>query len=908
MSTTSDWPGSRWWRVDLHTHSPASYDFAPAEDRRQPDWTRWIKAVRDADLHAVAVTDHNTSAGIENIQRAAAALSDAPIVFPGVEVTASCGTHLLFILDPDRGQADTDDFLSKANVPVAQRGTDTARSPWSVEQLLAIGSQCGGLLIAAHINGPAGLLEHDGQQRIQELRHPSLAGVEVDPTKALDETWLNGSRPEIARRLPRIWCSDAHQHAELGRRFTWVKMTRPDLEGLRLALLDGNESSLVPVARGASDDPNTHASLLIEEITVNDAKHMGRSTPLTFRFNPWLNAIIGGRGTGKSTLIDFVRKTLRREAELDGTSLRDVFDKRLSVPGSRMEEGLLTANARLEIVYRKDGERFVISWDHDGKSAPIQRLSGTDRTAEDGDVRERFPVRVYSQKQLFELARDPNALLNVIDDSATVRGAELRRQLHEAELRYLSLQADARTSRATAAELPNCRASLADVRRKLDILQQGGSAQALADFRLRRQQDAKWRAILSGVDSSIDTITRAANELLVADLGITPNPPNDPGALALEAMHAKLKAIVSSLQDQVLAAIASALQELGDLGTGSEAQTWRAMVAATEAEYEKVAAQLTASGISSPTEYRDLMERASLLERQIERLEGADKRASDLGSQAIAELARYRALRNEWTQRRSTFTQETSGSLLRVVIKAHGDRQIETVMASLRGILRIERFDADYAQLARRLDPGSQQPWTADRLDALVADLRTVVAGQGASFPAQDARFIAALRRLSPEQVDRLALYAPDDAVEVSFHDHRRPGESWTPLAQGSPGQQTAALLAFVLGYGDEPILLDQPEDDLDNTLIYELLVRRLRETKSARQVIVVTHNPNIVVHGDAELVVSLEAKNGQTRIRCAGGLQEEAVREEICRVMEGGREAFETRYRRIMPPRNSPP
>jgi predicted ATPase len=108
--------------------------------------------------------------------------------------------------------------------------------------------------------------------------------------------------------------------------------------------------------------------------------------------------------------------------------------------------------------------------------------------------------------------------------------------------------------------------------------------------------------------------------------------------------------------------------------------------------------------------------------------------------------------------------------------------------------------------------------------------------------------------------------------------------------------------LAFVLGYGDEPILLDQPEDDLDNTLIYELLVRRLRETKATRQVIVVTHNPNIVVHGDAELVVSLEAAGGQTRIAYKGGLQEQKGRDEICRVMEGGRDAFEKRYRRIMP------
>lgn len=63
---------------------------------------------------------------------------------------------------------------------------------------------------------------------------------------------------------------------------------------------------------------------------------------------------------------------------------------------------------------------------------------------------------------------------------------------------------------------------------------------------------------------------------------------------------------------------------------------------------------------------------------------------------------------------------------------------------------------------------------------------------------------------------------------------------------------------------------------------------------------IVVTHNANIVVNGDAELVVALVARNGETHQECAGCLQERNVRETICAVMEGGREAFEERYRRI--------
>jgi len=94
--------------------------------------------------------------------------------------------------------------------------------------------------------------------------------------------------------------------------------------------------------------------------------------------------------------------------------------------------------------------------------------------------------------------------------------------------------------------------------------------------------------------------------------------------------------------------------------------------------------------------------------------------------------------------------------------------------------------------------------------------------------------------------------------------------------------------------------VLDQPEDDLDNHLIYDLVVRQIRENKMHRQLIVVTHNPNIVVNGDAEMLHALDFRNGQCLVVERGSLQQPAMRDEVCRVMEGGREAFERRYMRL--------
>ena len=107
-------------------------------------------------------------------------------------------------------------------------------------------------------------------------------------------------------------------------------------------------------------------------------------------------------------------------------------------------------------------------------------------------------------------------------------------------------------------------------------------------------------------------------------------------------------------------------------------------------------------------------------------------------------------------------------------------------------------------------------------------------------------------------------------------------------------------MLAFLLAHGREPLVLDQPEDDLDNHLIYGLVVQQIRANKLRRQLIIVTHNPNIVVNGDAELIYALEFEKGQCRVKNSGSLQDQSMREEVCQVMEGGKEAFERRYQRL--------
>ena len=96
-------------------------------------------------------------------------------------------------------------------------------------------------------------------------------------------------------------------------------------------------------------------------------------------------------------------------------------------------------------------------------------------------------------------------------------------------------------------------------------------------------------------------------------------------------------------------------------------------------------------------------------------------------------------------------------------------------------------------------------------------------------------------------------------------------------------------------------MIIDQPEDDLDNRYIYDEVVKVLRAVCKARQVIVATHNANVAVLGDAELVLALDADSGQGKVIALGGLESPGVAEATRRILEGGDEAFQARHRRYL-------
>jgi hypothetical protein len=911
-----NWVGSRWWAFDFHTHTPASEDYGKGPTQslcRQITPKEWLINFMQKGIDCVAVTDHNSGSWVDRLKVALEELEALPhpayrplYIFPGVELTVQGNIHILAIFAREKTTSDIDTLLGAVGYRGTKGQSDGCSVSSATEVIDAITNH-GGLAIPAHVDQSNGLFTcYTGNTLDQVLDNKNVLAVEVvDPAI---------QKPTLYRSKNLTWAevlgTDSHHPSGTGiqrypgSHYTWVKMSKPSLDGLRLALVDGALS--LRRSDQFKGDPNSHGRLAIENISVEDAKYVGTGHTFFCELNPWLNAIIGGRGTGKSTSCEFLRIALNRRAEIPKT-LEKEFSKYSETSIRREDEGLLRENTKITVGFRKDGGRFRITWRCTDNTHTIEEeTSSGNWTASEGDITQRFPVRIYSQKQIFELAKHPQALLQVVDDAPAVNHRHWKMEWDEQVSQYLSIRAQAREVQSGLQEEAVIRGQLLDIKRKLEVFENAGHAAILKAYQLRQNQNNLIDSWERSWEDSADRVRELSHKLLPCEL--------DPesfvdGALEEQELLGAAKEIHTMFE-----AIRSEMSVIAQRITDA-VNTWRqsrphlrisSRTLEANQEYSSLLTQLSTEGAGDPSEYGVLVKQKQELEV---RLKGFARKREILAEHQKTAEERLRKIyehRAEITRRRETFLQHTleANQFVQIQVIPYGDKvTIEDDFRSLIGRAHggfdrvIGEVDGSGGLLAG-LTQDTSKP-IVERVESLKATLLNVYLDDPATVQAiNDRRFVSHIKGLTPEQIDRMQCWFPADAIDIRYS--LKEDDRFMPVRQGSPGQKTAALLAFILSYGDEPLVLDQPEDDLDNQLIYDLIVNQLRSIKQKRQVVVVTHNANIVVNGDAENVVALEISRGQTRIATQGGLQDAPIRDQICTVMEGGREAFAQRFRRI--------
>lgn len=925
------YPGARWWKFDFHTHTPASHDYGKGARQarlRQITPEDWLLRFMRAGVDCVAITDHNSGEWIDRLKEALRVMqaSDAegfrPLhLFPGVEVTANGGIHMLALFRPDKTGSDIAAVLGAVKYRGEPGASDVAAESAPISVVEAI-LDAGGIPIPAHVDAPSGLWKLRGNTLAPLLDADRLLACEVvDPSSA---------PPELYRRRRMNWAkvlgSDSHHPHEVdgdrypGSHYTWVKMAHPSLEGLRLALIDGNGLSIRRSDDGVPFDPAGIPKHIVEAIEIGEARFMGRREPSILTFSPWLNALVGGRGTGKSTVIHGIRLAANRVNELkalDSNSVpRTTFEAFNRVPTQRVATGGLQEATLVRLILMRDGIRYRLQWRAEGDGPVVQEdgSSGWKPSGIQSVTPERFPLRIFSQGQIAALAgENQQALMQVIDDAGGV--AEHHRELQASRDAFYATQARIRGVTTDLEGADRLAVEKEDVERKLKRFEEAGHTEVLTRYRRRQRQNREVERQLEAVARLAEQIEATASEMHPEDI------PN--GLFSDDPQDHEVDTILASLAESVRGASkalgdhAQSLRRVADerreqLSGGA----WRRAVDDAARDYEELIDALRAEGVSDPSEYGRLVQKRARLDGELRRLESLETERKRLAGVARDQRRELQDKRRAVSDARARFLEETLAQNRFVHIRCRDyGQEPRVVERSLREVLDVldERFandvltmDEDRAEdgiVARLLtclpdDPMRRRVEFENRLGDLKRRIEEAAAG-GDPFGGAFNNFLARECGKTPHLLDRLLAWFPEDALIVEY-SRLGDGKDFQPIEQASAGQRSAAMLAFLLAHGEAPLVLDQPEDDLDNHLIYDLVVRQIRENKSRRQIIVVTHNPNIVVNGDAEMLHALKFVAGQCKVVKSGSLQDEAMREEVCRVMEGGREAFERRYRRL--------
>ena len=144
--------------------------------------------------------------------------------------------------------------------------------------------------------------------------------------------------------------------------------------------------------------------------------------------------------------------------------------------------------------------------------------------------------------------------------------------------------------------------------------------------------------------------------------------------------------------------------------------------------------------------------------------------------------------------------------------------------------------------------------------------------------------------------VERCPFNNEPNAIVIRWVEDGEPKD----LEALSGGRRVAVLLSLILESDDPtPLFVDQPEDELDNRFLNETIIPALHRLKGKRQVVFATHNANLVVNGDADQVIALEADAEHGRVYAAGAIEDEAIRSAIVRTLDGGAEAFRLRRKK---------
>ena len=920
---------SRWWKIDFHVHTPKSTDFAdkkPEEKKISP--VDYIKAVVKARLDAVVLTDHNHCGWFEEIRAAQEKIllnrSEYPwyrdvVFFPGFEITINPGTgriHVLAVFDPSTTQNSVLATLGRCGVRENHGDAEKAFTSQGVPDVVEEVVNAKGIPILAHIDANKGFFfEKTSVSSDMEKLVENVHVVEIQEKGSFKDS--KGKETECGKLIKEhfvsVFGSDAHLVEDLGTRSTWVKMSSPTIDALKLALLDGDLS----VKCGDEPDPNRFPNAYLQELTVSKVKTAGRipGDPLVIHFSPQLTSFIGGRGTGKSTVVECIRKVVGRGGDSAGID-------RCPDEIKGFYEKVLLGDSKIELTFKKDGVDYSVSWSkkNDGEDEFIlKKLDGEEWVpVESGTIINRIPISVFSQKQLNKLANEQSTLMSIIDESSVVAKDEKDRLILTTRENYIDLCKKQRDLQERLKREGELKAACADLDAKLKNFANKGYG---ADLKCYSERLKQYEALKPPV-SVADAMREVAAVIDGVDVpSLDSEPFVDEQELLAECseLHLAMKSAITSALGSIKTEIAKVEVAIEAYKNGMKASKWAKKYSEAVGRHNTIVEDLTAQegGVFKENCYDDWIKRRANYEAELKDLDRTRKEIEVYNTGIKESFDSLVQARKSLADDRNKFIENIVGDNKYVRMKCIPFADVRKMESDFRMIFSLgESVFADvlysaeektglFAEVYAAAKKASECPDcdnTTEILDA-VQKLKDEICAVLRGKVVGDARFGKRLQSncaMYPDMLYKFLSWFPDDRLNIKYWRGDSAAKFVSMDEGGSAGQKAAAILAFLLSHGDGILVIDQPEDDLDNSLIYDLVIKQICENKGKRQLVVATHNSNVVVNGDSELVNVMGMNNGQIKVKAKGGMGESAIRTEICSIMEGGQEALHHRYQRL--------
>lgn len=845
--------GLQYVRADFHLHTLKDKEFTYSGESTSFVGD-YVSALKNASINVGIITNHNKF-DIEEYKaiRKAAKKQDI-FILPGVELTVkegANGIHTLIVFNPEEwlenGNNHIQTFLTAAFATISNPENRNTKSIFDLknvfDQLDAYGRDY--FIVFAHVDQNSGLFSECRGGLLESLagfapfRHRVL-GLQKSRTR--DNL---GKFEKCCGYLPAlVEGSDPKSISDIGKgdRCTYLKIGEYSYAAIKFALQDYRDR----VSESVPD--NKHG--FIESISFQGGKFDGQ----TIMFSRELNTLIGIRGSGKSSILEAVRYVLGLTAQMD-KDYKESLVKNVFGSGGKATLNVIDKHGKHYSVSRILGERINVL-DETGNDLNINPISLFDG------------VQYFGQKDLSSSADHENGLLEKLISGRIGQPSNLDNCVNEL-IKTVERLLDVSKIPQQMTEVTTQQTEL---EHKLSIFEEKG----VADKLKKQSGYATDTAKLDAVKNRIDTILRDIR---------TAFSKNSVVSSALDGYSSDFNkdifgdvSIVLSSIDAQLAQIGSCIVEIEKQRSGIDdlISRLKERIDSLADEFAEIKREIkddtldVDSFVKMTAELQKTKEKLKQLSEEASsksKIEASFTKATRERNEAL--LATYNAYKAETERINQNQTE------LKIEITFKGDRE------GFKAQLKNDFKGTGISDIKYQAICDSFTDYAAIIEDWIVCDGSKL---KGIVTPGEYVKLEDKLRGQYEELLNRQV----ENKVDIYYHGKL--------LRQHSIGQRASALILFILTQDDNDIIfIDQPEDDLDNKVIYDEVITAIAQKKPYMQFIFATHNANIPVLGDSERVLVVEFQ--ESRIDVAqGNIDLDSTHKQIVDIMEGGKEAFDKR------------